>query len=284
MKQKSVWCAAAAVLVVAALGAVGSAQFVLLGSSFPTDSAEFYRITVEHSGLCLDVEGAQMMNGAKAVQRSWLGGSSQLWLIQPVGTQVYRIVNLRSAKCLTVDAGADGGGRDTVQWACLGGANQHWRIEPAGGQDFRIVNVITGKCLGIGGGSAAEGAFVQLLDCTDGPHQLWRIEAAAVQPYEPRSGSYLVAPTDPFARAYFGVTCQTTVGPGVIVAGVAPFSPADMADLRIGDIILSINGQPTISCADIERLVDMHYPGDFLMVQIKRGDASTFLNVQLGWR
>jgi hypothetical protein len=283
MKQTLVLCVAAAVLVVATLGVMGSAQFVLLGSSFPADSAPFYRITVLHSGLCLDIEGAQMMNGARAIQRGWLGGSSQLWEIRPVGAQTYRIVNLHSGKCLSVDTTSQGDSADVRQSACHGWAGQLWRIDPAGGQDFRIVSVQSGKCLGIGGGSAAEGAYVQVLNCTDGPHQLWRIEAAAADPYVPQSGSYLVAPTEPFARAYLGITCQTTIGPGVIVASVAAFSPADMADLRIGDIILSINGQPIISCQDIERIVDMHQPGDFLMVQIKRGDASTLENVQLGW-
>lgn len=283
MKRRLFRCVAAAALLAAGLGIAGSAQFVLLGSSFPTDSAPFYRITVEHSRLCLDVEGAQMMNGARAIQRGWLGGSSQLWEIRPVGAQTYRIVNLHSGKCLSVDTTSQGDSAVVRQSACHGWAGQLWRIEPAGGDDFRIVSVYSGKCLGISAGSAAEYAYVGVLNRADGPNQLWRIEAAAAQPHEPQSGSYLVAPTEPFARAYLGITCQTTIGPGVIVASVAPFSPADMADLRIGDIILSINGQPIISCQDIERLVDMHQPGDFLMVQITRGDASTLLNVQLGW-
>ncbi|MCX6094914.1 MAG: RICIN domain-containing protein [Candidatus Bipolaricaulota bacterium] len=283
MKQRSVWCAAAVVLVVAGLGVAGSAQFVLLGSSFPTDSAPFYRITVEHSGLCLDIEGAQMMNGARAIQRGWLGGSSQLWELRPVGTQTYRIVNLHSGKCLSVGTTSQGNSDDVRQSVCHGWAGQLWRIEPAGGQDFRIVNVYTGKCLGIGGGSAAEGAYVDVLNCSDGPHQLWRIEAAAVETYEPQSGSYLVSPGALPSNAYLGITCQTTIGPGAIIASVVPFSPADMGDLRVGDIILSINGQPIISCMDIERLVEMHQPGDFLMVQIKRGGGSILLNVQLGW-
>ncbi|MDD5646644.1 MAG: RICIN domain-containing protein [Candidatus Bipolaricaulis sp.] len=276
MRFRPFWSFVAAGLLASGLAVAGCAQFVILDAPFSADAAQFYRITAEHSAKCLDIDGDPMIDGARVVQRDWLAVSSQLWRILPVGEESYRIVNLRSAKCLTV---ADS---TAQQRACLGEAVEEWRIEPAGERGYRIVNIVSGQCLGVSEASLTDGAHVESLDCAGAPHQLWRIEAAMEQAFDNRSGSDIVVSGLLSGLAYLGMTCETATGPGVVVAVVAAGSPADLGDLRVGDIILSIDGQTIISCADVEQLMATKKPGETIIVQVMRGTASTLLTVELG--
>lgn len=51
---------------------------------------------------------------------------------------------------------------------------------------------------------------------------------------------------------------------GVIVREVLRGGPADLAGLRDGDVILTIDGAPIESAANLTQVLDRHYPGDVL--------------------
>lgn len=51
---------------------------------------------------------------------------------------------------------------------------------------------------------------------------------------------------------------------GVIVREVLRGGPADLAGLRDGDVILTIDGTPIESAANLTQVLDRHYPGDVL--------------------
>lgn len=57
---------------------------------------------------------------------------------------------------------------------------------------------------------------------------------------------------------------------GALVAGLEPGGPADKAGVQIGDIILSVNGQPVESSADLARLVASNKPGTQLNLEVWR--------------
>lgn len=51
---------------------------------------------------------------------------------------------------------------------------------------------------------------------------------------------------------------------GVIVHEVLPRGPAELAGLANGDVILTIDGTPIESAADLTQVLDRHYPGDVI--------------------
>jgi serine protease Do len=62
---------------------------------------------------------------------------------------------------------------------------------------------------------------------------------------------------------------------GVLVAGVAPASPADEAGIQPGDVILQVNQTPVASVAALRREVD-HASGDRpLLLLLRRPDGSS---------
>jgi len=71
---------------------------------------------------------------------------------------------------------------------------------------------------------------------------------------------------------------------GALVAEIAPGGPAEKAGVKSGDAILSLNGQPLTSSADLTRRVGETRPGDRLTLQIQRGGRALTLELVSGER
>ena len=73
---------------------------------------------------------------------------------------------------------------------------------------------------------------------------------------------------------------------GAYVAGVAPRGPAERAGLRVGYVVMSIDGQPITSDEDLKEVVGAHRPGDTVRVAYSTsasgGGAVATATVQLG--
>jgi len=72
--------------------------------------------------------------------------------------------------------------------------------------------------------------------------------------------------------------------PGVIVAALAPSSPAIKAGLREGDIIINIAGRPIQSPQDLQKLVLFSPGGKVLTIEIERGGARKTIRATVGER
>lgn len=77
-------------------------------------------------------------------------------------------------------------------------------------------------------------------------------------------------PPYPRQRAYLGITMSETPDGVVRISGVRTNSPAAEAGLRVGDVILAINGREVFSSQDVTRMVGRHVPGDAVAVDIDR--------------
>jgi S1-C subfamily serine protease len=61
---------------------------------------------------------------------------------------------------------------------------------------------------------------------------------------------------------------------GVIVSGVVPGGPAATAGLRPGDVVLSVDGQPTRSPEDFLAALRPHKPGDTVTLTLRDTDRA----------
>jgi len=73
-----------------------------------------------------------------------------------------------------------------------------------------------------------------------------------------------------FTAAFMLGAPEAVATDNVMITGVSPGSPADSADLRIGDIVVSINGSPVTSPEQLVELTSQ-YVGQEVLLDIKRG-------------
>jgi S1-C subfamily serine protease len=71
---------------------------------------------------------------------------------------------------------------------------------------------------------------------------------------------------------------------GALVADVTAGSGAEVAGLRNGDVITSIDGKEVKAAEDVTSAVNTHKPGDEIKVTYSRGDQTTEATVKLGER
>ncbi|GIV16289.1 MAG: serine protease MucD [Armatimonadota bacterium] len=86
-------------------------------------------------------------------------------------------------------------------------------------------------------------------------------------------------------RAFLGIVPADRDGAeGAEVVRVIPDSPAIRAGIRLGDVILAINGQPIHRAADISARLRRMKPGDKIQIDILRGAQRLRITVPLGER
>jgi serine protease Do len=69
---------------------------------------------------------------------------------------------------------------------------------------------------------------------------------------------------------------------GALVAAVERRGPAALAGIRPGDVIVSFNGQPVQTTADLARMVGATRPGDTVPVEVRRDRTVTTTKLTLG--
>jgi len=87
--------------------------------------------------------------------------------------------------------------------------------------------------------------------------------------------------THPFLGISVG---DATSGTGAQVGSVRPGSPAAMAGLKAGDVIVSVNGQTITSADELTAVVAEHQPGDALKLVVERSGSKLTLDATLGTR
>lgn len=68
---------------------------------------------------------------------------------------------------------------------------------------------------------------------------------------------------------------------GVLIYTLVEGGPADQAGIQQGDILLSINGSPTLEPYEVERILARHKPSESVRVRILRGSKVRELEIRL---
>lgn len=151
---------------------MSNADQVVIDTSAGTLSAvnlPHYRISVRHSGKCMDVSDVSQANGAALLQYPCGGGLNQQFRLQADG-QYYRLIARHSRKCVEVSSSSTADGAAVQQSNCTSGQNQQWSLVDAGSGYVRIVARHSGKCLDLPSSSQNNIQFKQY-PCNGGQNQ-----------------------------------------------------------------------------------------------------------------
>ena len=97
-----------------------------------------------------------------------------------------------------------------------------------------------------------------------------------------------IVTTGRVVRGYLGVVLAPNPPPGALagltVDEVYVDSPAEAAGIHPGDLIVSINGQPSASSTSVIRQLAKSSPGDLLRLELLRDGAPLTLTARSGER
>lgn len=85
-------------------------------------------------------------------------------------------------------------------------------------------------------------------------------------------------------KGFLGLLTENHPKGGLKVTKVGKDTPAKSAGVKVGDILLSLNGTPLESRGQMQELLKEMAPGDEVAFEIKRGDKDETLNFELGER
>ncbi|MBU0542521.1 MAG: PDZ domain-containing protein, partial [Gammaproteobacteria bacterium] len=71
---------------------------------------------------------------------------------------------------------------------------------------------------------------------------------------------------------------------GVIIAGIVKDGPADKAGLKVGDILLKLDGQKISDTTQMLNLIAAYAPGEKKSVELLRDGKNETLNIEIGVR
>ncbi|MFO7300046.1 MAG: PDZ domain-containing protein, partial [Actinomycetes bacterium] len=91
---------------------------------------------------------------------------------------------------------------------------------------------------------------------------------------------------EPVPTSYLGVTIESSTSDraGARITDVAPGTAAEQAGLRVGDVIISVEGVPVFSQIDLVAQVRAHRPGETVTLHILRNGQEIEIAVTLGMR
>ncbi|MBN2357019.1 trypsin-like peptidase domain-containing protein [candidate division KSB1 bacterium] len=86
------------------------------------------------------------------------------------------------------------------------------------------------------------------------------------------------------SRGWVGVTAEDWPGVKgwIHISEVKPGSPAQEAGLRIGDIVVQVNGERVSSSMELAQYIRRHHPGGEICLGVLRGDSLHTVNMTIG--
>jgi Ricin-type beta-trefoil lectin domain len=146
------------------------------GQGGTPDPNLWYRVIVQHSGQCLDVQFGSSANGTNMIQHPCHLGDNQKFRFQPTGDGHYNIVTGNALKCVDQKFAIPNNGGLIIQHQCHQGDNQRWAIIPdgTGFNELRVKH--SGKNMDVANASYTPSAQIIQYDPHGGINQKWRLE------------------------------------------------------------------------------------------------------------
>ncbi len=161
-------------------------------TSFVVEEATYY-IYSKHSGLVLDIAGANQDNGANLNQYTLNGTTAQQWKVNKVEDGYYKIASVMNDKVIDVEDYSTANGGNVHIWEYVGGENQKWQINNVDGTYYTIINKLSGLSMDVDGWSMSDGGnIIQWQLGNNQANQLWQFvltDSEATVPEESGSGS-----------------------------------------------------------------------------------------------
>ena len=148
--------------------------FIVDNAGQGLNASTYYQIVSRATVGVLDVTGYNPAAGTNIQQWQYLGGSNQLWTINPTDNGNYIFESLSSSKVLTVPFGVTADNTVIEQFEDYGSPDQEWTMVAAGDRSYALLNVATGKSLDLKDGSSANGTVIQIYDYLGYLNQNWR--------------------------------------------------------------------------------------------------------------
>ncbi len=140
----------------------------------PVDPNKCYKLVARHSGKAATVKSSSTSNGGNVEQRSYSGGSNQIWKFAEVETGFYKVTNENSGKVLDVSGASTSNGANVHQWTWSNGNNQKWSLT-ANGAYFVVKAKHSGKAMSVAGSSGRNGANVEQRGTGTNYNEQWSI-------------------------------------------------------------------------------------------------------------
>lgn len=91
-----------------------------------------------------------------------------------------------------------------------------------------------------------------------------------------------LSPSHEVAFPTMGVMCMDNIGGGALVHIVRPGTPAEAAGIRVGDVLLDINGNTINDQLDFSRAMLRQEVGKKVVVRLRRGNSQMLAEVVIG--
>ncbi len=152
-----------------------------------------YELIARHSGKVIGIKGASTNDIAAAEQETYMGSTSQQFIITDLGTGYFKVSPVSiSTKALDVNGQSTINGTSVIQYTYQGSTNQQWKLVSTGSGYYQIVNRNSNKCLDVSNASTADGSPILQYTCGTAANQqftLSRLKSVPVVESEDVSSS-----------------------------------------------------------------------------------------------
>lgn len=138
-----------------------------------------YKIINRHSGLCLDVAGANKASGTNVQQCQANGNVAQEWEVDfNSDDSTYILKSALTGKALDMGGWSKDNGGNAIIWDNNKTNNQRWYITMVDGEYSFLINKHSNKSLEVAGWSTSNGGNVQQWDYFAQANQQWKFVLA----------------------------------------------------------------------------------------------------------
>lgn len=138
------------------------------------------------TGKCIDISGANTVDGGKVQEWDCNGTNAQRFHVAPTSNGYFKIINVNSNKGLDITGVSTAANAQVQQWSYGGGGNQQFKFVARGNNQFSIHARHTDMAIDLFWGSPNNGTILVQYPYTGGANQRWTFDqVGGAQPPPP---------------------------------------------------------------------------------------------------